>query len=138
MTLKLTLATPEKPLVLDESVESVILPACDGYVQILPQHAEYKALLGTGGVQYEKDNALCIIAIHNGFLEVRDNVVKILADEAEFKENIRTEIFKTALTTAEESLKRAETQEDVEKALSAERKASLWLELVRLGVSSKD
>ena len=79
--LRLSLVTPERK-VLEESCDSVSLPAAEGYVTILPAHAPLIATLGIGVLKLQSGGRSSSFAIAGGFFEVSDDRVTVLADEA--------------------------------------------------------
>lgn len=79
--LHLFLVTPERK-VLEESGDSVSLPATEGYVTILPAHAPLIATLGIGVLTLKSGGRSTAFAISGGFFEVSDDRVTVLADEA--------------------------------------------------------
>jgi F-type H+-transporting ATPase subunit epsilon len=79
--LKLLLVTPARK-VLEETCDSVSLPAAEGYVTILPAHAPLIATLGTGVLTAKSGGRSSSLAISGGFFEVSDDRVTVLADEA--------------------------------------------------------
>jgi F-type H+-transporting ATPase subunit epsilon len=79
--LKLVLVTPERK-VLEETCDSVSLPAAEGYVTILPRHAPLIATLGTGVLTLKSGARSSSFAIAGGFFEVSDDRITVLADEA--------------------------------------------------------
>lgn len=81
-TFQLKVATPEK-LVLDEQVTTAELPGKDGYMGILAGHAPLLSALGEGNLTYSSGGGVTVIKIAGGFVEVFDNVVSVLADNAE-------------------------------------------------------
>ena len=81
MSLNLVLVTPERK-VLEESCDSVSLPAAEGYVTILPGHAPLIATLDTGVLTAKIGGRTSSLAISGGFFEVSDDRVTVLADEA--------------------------------------------------------
>jgi F-type H+-transporting ATPase subunit epsilon len=79
--LDLLLVTPERK-VLEETCDSVSIPAAEGYVTILPAHAPLIATLGTGVLTLRSGSRSSSFAIAGGFFEVSDDRVTVLADEA--------------------------------------------------------
>lgn len=79
--LRVVLVTPERK-VLEEGCDSVSLPAAEGYVTILPRHAPLIATLGIGVLAYRSGARSSSFAIADGFFEVSDDRVTVLADEA--------------------------------------------------------
>ena len=81
-TFHIEIATPEK-LVLDERAESAQIPGADGYMGILPGHAALLSELGAGVLSVTGAGQTKSFTITGGYVEVRDNHVRVLADSAE-------------------------------------------------------
>ena len=86
-TLSLEVATPERALV-RELVTDLQVPGKNGYLGILPGHAPLLGLLGIGMLTYVVDGKKRYLSVHQGFLEVLDDHVRVLADCAERAEEI--------------------------------------------------
>jgi F-type H+-transporting ATPase subunit epsilon len=78
-TLQLEIATPERQ-VASVSVDSVQIPGKDGYLGILPGHAALLSELGEGELSYAIGSKTEKLKITGGYVEVRDNHVRVLAD----------------------------------------------------------
>ncbi len=100
-TLELEVATPERELV-RELVSDVQVPGKNGYVGILPGHAPLLGLLGIGTLTYVVDGKKRYLSIHQGFLEVLEDHVRVLADCAERAEEIDVQRARAALQRAQE------------------------------------
>lgn len=82
-TFQIQIATPEK-MVLDTHVESAQIPGLDGYLGILPGHAALLSELGAGTLSVTATGGKTQdFQISGGYVEVRDNHVRVLADKAE-------------------------------------------------------
>ncbi len=71
--------------VFDGDAESVVAPAYDGSVGILPRHAPFMTLLGEGIVnirQSATEKVTTRLQVAGGFLQVVSNVVRIVARSA--------------------------------------------------------
>ena len=68
--------------VFDGDAESVVAPAYDGLVGILPQHAPFMTLLGEGIVNISQSGGETRLQVAGGFLQVASNVVRIVARRA--------------------------------------------------------
>ncbi|HLI84142.1 MAG TPA: F0F1 ATP synthase subunit epsilon [Bryobacteraceae bacterium] len=90
MPLDLEVVTPERELV-HEQVDEVQVPGRDGYLGILPGHAAMLGELGIGELSYKTGGREHYLAVLGGFLEVRGDHVRVLADEAEKPEEIDLE-----------------------------------------------
>ena len=62
---------------------SVVVPAYDGLVGILPRHAPFLALLGTGELVVRAADGEHRFKVAGGFVQVVDNVVRVVAEKAE-------------------------------------------------------
>ena len=80
--LQLQIATPEK-LVVDQNADTVQIPGKDGYMGILPGHAALLSELGDGELSYTSGGKTERLHITGGYVEIRDNHVRVLADKAE-------------------------------------------------------
>src|ERR1035441_1611212 len=100
-TLQLEVATPERALV-RELVTDLQIPGNNGYLGILPGHAPLLGLLGIGMMTYVVDGKKRYLSVHQGFLEVLDDHVRVLADCAERAEEIDVQRAKAALQRAQE------------------------------------
>jgi len=79
-TLHLEVATPEREVV-NASADSVTIPGKDGYMGILPGHAALLSELGEGELSYVSGGKTAQLTISGGYVEVRDNWVRVLADK---------------------------------------------------------
>jgi len=78
-TFRLEIATPDRPL-LDRNVTEAQIPASNGYLGILPQHAPLVAELGVGTLSYVHEGGkLDSLLVHEGWVEVGPQHVRVLA-----------------------------------------------------------
>ena len=98
-TLSLEVATPERALV-RELVTDLQVPGKNGYMGILPGHAPLLGLLGIGMMTYVADGRKRYLSVHQGFLEVLEDHVRVLADVAERAEEIDVQRAKAAFERA--------------------------------------
>ena len=80
--LHLEIATPDK-LVLSQDADSVQIPGKDGEMGILPGHAALLSELGEGELSYTLAGKTERFKLTGGYVEIRDNHVRVLADKAE-------------------------------------------------------
>lgn len=130
-TLRLEVVTPERK-VLSEDISSLVVPAIEGYLGILPNHAPMISGLEPGVLKYKVSDNYKKMAISGGFLEVSENKVSILANTAELPEEIDLERARRAKERAEERLKH---KKEID-ALRAE--MALKRALVRIRVAGGD
>src|SRR2546423_15419873 len=86
-----TIVSPEQA-VFDGSADAVVAPAYDGQVGILPRHAPFLTLLGTGVLQVRHGSASSRFHVAGGFLQVvgGGDAVRIVADRVAAPCQIRT------------------------------------------------
>ena len=78
-----TLISPERP-VFDGPAQSVVAPAFDGLVGILPHHAPFMTLLGEGVLTVQKAGGeTSRFQVAGGFLQVLENAVRVVVERAE-------------------------------------------------------
>jgi F-type H+-transporting ATPase subunit epsilon len=80
-TFQIEIVTPEK-LVLDQQAEYAEIPGKDGYLGILPGHAALLGELGEGRLSITSAGQTREVQVSGGYVEVRDNHVRVLADKA--------------------------------------------------------
>lgn len=80
--LTVSVVSPEKTLFEGEA-DSLVAPAFDGDVGILPMHAPMLTLLGSGELRLQAPAGERRFAIFGGFLEVADDRVRIVTERAE-------------------------------------------------------
>lgn len=95
--------TPDETVYQGE-VESLVLPGEQGSFGILYNHTPYMAVLGPGVIKIEESGSERFIACGGGFAEIRDNSVTILAETAEFPEDLNHNKVETTLNDAKERL----------------------------------
>lgn len=102
-TIKVNIVTPDGPVV--ETEANIIIAATEtGDIGILPGHVAMVAPLQIGGLRLQKDDSTEQIAVHGGFIEVRPDVVTVLAQSAELASSIDIDRAKKAAKLAEETL----------------------------------
>jgi F-type H+-transporting ATPase subunit epsilon len=81
-TFQIDIATPEK-LILETRAETAQIPGKDGYMGILPGHAALLSELGEGTLSVTSGGQTRNFAITGGYVEVRDDHVRVLADKVD-------------------------------------------------------
>lgn len=79
MPFQIEITTPEK-LVASKTADFAEVPGKDGALGILPGHAALLSELGSGEVKVTSGGKTETFAVSGGYLEVRDNHVRVLAD----------------------------------------------------------
>ncbi len=103
-TIKVNIVTPDGPVVETEA-NMIIAVTESGEIGILPGHIAMVAPLQIGGLRLQKDDSTEHIAVHGGFIEVRPDVVTVLAQSAELASSIDIVRAKKAAEQAEETLR---------------------------------
>ena len=84
--MRVTVIAPEGT-VYDGEADSVIAPAFDGEVGILPRHAPFMTLLGEGRLTVKKGGEGSAFRVRGGLLQVvRDNV-RVVTEQAQIDED---------------------------------------------------
>ena len=69
--------------VFDGEADSVVAPAYDGKVGILPRHAPFMTLLGRGTLAIRHGGATSRFRVQGGFLQVVSNTVRVVAESVQ-------------------------------------------------------
>ena len=113
--LKLEVVTPER-VSLQVEINSLVVPATEGSLGVLYNHASLITGLEPGVLQYRQGEQTFFLAISNGFMEIADNLITVLVDTAEKPEEIDVERALAAKERAEKRLKEQKPGLDVHRA----------------------
>ena len=80
--MRVTVISPETA-VCDGDADAVVAPAYDGMVGVLPHHAPFMTLLGTGTLTVRQGADERAFAVSGGFLQVVADVVRVVAERVE-------------------------------------------------------
>ena len=97
--LQLVLVTPETTL-LDEPVQSLVLPLFDGQVGILPGRAPLVGRLGYGELKISTTSGERSYFVDGGFLQVKGSVVSVLTNRSMVADEIDAEEAEQQLRSA--------------------------------------
>jgi F-type H+-transporting ATPase subunit epsilon len=106
--------------VFDGEADMVLAPGSEGELGILPHHAPLLTTLDIGELRVRRNNVDEGIFIGGGFLEFNDNVVTVLADDAERSANIDEERAQEARKRAAALLERRDLSEEAAAMAAAE------------------
>jgi F-type H+-transporting ATPase subunit epsilon len=131
--IQLVIVTPKRQL-LRENVAEVQLPGANGYLGVLPGHAPLMTELGIGELSYPgaPGKEPVHLAILSGFAEVLPDCVTVLAETAEFAQEIDVARAEAARARAEKRLASGDTNIDWDRASVALQRA-----LIRIQVAHK-
>ena len=113
-------------------VDSVTAPGDLGEFTVLPSHVRIISSLSAGELRFKHNDENQSLAISGGFLEVKNDVVIVLADTAERDDEIDIERAEIAIQEARERLVKTSSDVDLERAIQSMRRAQ-----VRLRVGKK-
>ena len=130
----LSLVTPEKEVVVDPDVDQVNIPGFDGDMGILANHAPLFTILRPGRFSYQKGEEEIELVISQGYAEVTDNRVTVLAESAEFLHEVDHDRAETARVAAEKLLEETGLEGDAFK----EAQDKLFRALARLETKKSD
>ena len=130
MPLQVELVSPDRILYSDEA-EMVICRTPAGEIAFMAGHIPFLGALGIGVVRIHKEGGdVERVAVHEGFVEVKDDRVIILSDVAEMPDQIDVDRARRAKDEAESEVKSAGDDEDAaEEAKRRARRAEVRLEL---------
>lgn len=122
-TFTLSIVTPEHVL-LEEEVESIVVPGAQGYLGVLAQHAPLITPIMPGRLTMRKSSAVEIVmAIAGGFLEVSNNRATVLADAVEYADEINLKRANQSLKRAQQRVLERDEGFDFDRAVAAIRRA---------------
>ncbi len=129
--IKFEIVTAERVVYSDE-VDIVVAPGIEGQLGILPHHASLMTMLQPGELMVRKGTEEQSMFVSGGFLEVRGDMVVVLADAAERADEIDTARAEAAKRRAEERIGQYPAHMDHARA-----EAALLRSLMRLKVAEK-
>ena len=129
--LQLRIVTPLR-LVLDEEVTEVTAPGTAGQFGVLPRHCTFLSTLEIGPLVYKSERGARSVAVRGGFAEVNNDVMTVLADAAEFPDEIDTARAEQALRESSAALVQIPPSDERFASVEAERQwAQTRLEVAR-------
>lgn len=128
---EIEIATPERLLARQKAIRAQI-PAKDGYIGVLPDHAPFLSELGIGAMTYTTpDDHRFSLAICGGFVEIYNNVVRVLTDVAEKGHEIDVTRAEKDLKHAQDAMINPALGVDIASALIAARHAQARIDAAR-------
>ncbi len=135
---EIEIATPDRLLVRDKAIRAQI-PGREGYLGVLPDHAPLLSELGIGALTYTTpgDHRFSL-AIKHGFLEILDNHVRVLADDAERGNEIDVTKAEKDLKHAQDAMINPNVGLDIASALIAMRHAQAKIDAARKALQKEE
>ncbi len=137
-TFEIEIATPERLLAREKAIRAQI-PAKEGYIGVLPDHASLLSELGIGAMTYTTpEDHRYSLAIRGGFLEIHDNVVRVLSDIAEKGHEIDVTQAEKDLKLAQDEMVNPALGVDIAAALIAVRHAQARIDAARKAAAKEE
>jgi F-type H+-transporting ATPase subunit epsilon len=131
----LEVITPEKVL-LSQDAASVVLPAGNGSLGLLPGHAPLISTVGIGILKIrDTSRKEKLVFVNDGFIMVSLEGVTILARSAEAQETIDAKRAAAAKERAEQRLAHRDHDTDVQRARNALARAECRLKIALAGAA---
>ena len=132
-TLRLEIVTPEK-LAYSNDVESVVIPAVEGEMGVLPMHIPLMTQIHAGELVITKGGQKEYLAVGEGFVTITQTQVNVLTDMAIEWEHIDEGAAQAAIKRAQEALANKDSLGSEEAAAV---QASLAKSLAQLNVKRR-
>lgn len=121
----------------DGDVHEVVLPTLDGEIGVLENHMPLVSVATNGMIAvrlkpHDSDNDREYFATNGGAIDVADNTVKVLVDEADNAEELSEAEVKKALERAEKMKSEAKDQVSLEHAQSLVDRQAIRLQVAGL------
>ena len=126
--MRLIILTPEKQI-LDMDINQVTVPTLSGQVTILPNHTNLISALSLGNVFIipADSSSQDLVTIESGFLTTNGKDIKILADVAIHEKGVEESEVERIKLEAEQIMKDAPADRNIEKLKAQVRVAELHL-----------
>lgn len=118
MTLTVRVIAPDST-VWDDSAEEVVLPSTTGQLGILGSHAPLLSALDIGVMRLRPDRDWYAITLEGGFVEVENDEVTVLVNNAERGEAIDADAARNALQQAQVQLEQLQGSDDRQAQIQA-------------------
>lgn len=121
----------------DDEVYEVILPTMDGEIGVLPGHMPLISVASHGAVLVrrragDRDDMRDVFAISGGTVQVEDNVLKVLVDEADNADEINEQEVQEAIERAKKMKSEAKDQVSLEHAQTLMDRSAVRLQVAGL------
>ncbi|HEY2772932.1 MAG TPA: ATP synthase F1 subunit epsilon [Candidatus Binatia bacterium] len=114
--MRLRIVTPLRSIV-DAEVSEVVAPGSEGDFGVLPQHVTFLGGLKPGILTYTEGGARKRVVVSGGYAEVRQDVVTVLADDAQLPEEVDAAGARRDIQTIQEELSRGSESVEVTEGL---------------------
>ncbi len=101
--MQLDIVTPDRRVVVAKA-DDVVIPAKQGEIDVLPGHAPYFGILGTGVLRFVAEGKTHRLMVSGGFVEVDNNHVVLMCESASLAAEVSVESEKKSLQDLEKQL----------------------------------
>lgn len=120
-----------------DDVYEILLPTLDGIIGVLPGHMPLVSVATTGMVSIrrtasDRDDMMDHFAISGGVIQVEDDVLKLLVDEADHADEINEQEAQKAFELAQKLKSEAKDQVSLDKAQSLVDRQAVRLQVAGL------
>jgi len=121
----------------DDEVHEVVLPTLDGEIGILQNHMPLVSVATTGAIAIRRqprdsDTQREFFATNGGVIDIQDNTVRVLVDEADHADDINEAEVQKALERAQKMKAEAKDQISLEHAQTLVDRQSIRLQVAGL------
>ncbi len=120
-----------------EEVYEILLPTMDGVIGVMPGHMPLISVATTGVVSIrrnasDRDDMMDHFAISGGVVEVENNILRVLVDEADHADEINEQEVQKAFELAQKLKSEAKDQVSLEHAQSLMDRQAVRLQVAGL------
>ena len=101
--MQLDIVTPDRRVVVGNA-DDVVIPAKEGEIDVLPGHAPFLGMLGTGVLRFVAEGKTHRLMVSGGFVEVDNNRVVLMCESASLAAEVSVEAEKKSLVDLEKQL----------------------------------
>ena len=101
--MQLDIVTPDRRVVVAKA-DDVVIPALEGEIDILPGHAPYLGMLGTGVLRFVAEGKTIQLMVSGGFIEVDNDRVVLMCESAALQSEVVKETEMKSLHELEKQL----------------------------------
>ena len=121
-TMKLQVICPDR-IFYEGEVSMVELPTTEGEIGISPRHLPLPCILAPGVMAITENAEMKIAAVHSGFVQILPEKVTVMAEVAEWPDEIDLDRAQAAKERAQERMKLKDNSTDVARAETALQRA---------------
>ena len=128
--MKLQVICPDR-MFYEGEVSMVELNTTEGEMGIYPRHIPMTCIIAPGILTITEDGALKNAALHSGFIQIPPEKVTILAEAAEWPDEIDLDRAEAARGRAEERIKTRDSKTDIARAETALQRAIARINVIK-------